>query len=115
VRNGADQLLPDEFGPQGGAFHGAGRAEPSLLAGEGDEVCISAGVAPDARDAALGKAAPEKAIDRFRDNPSWRAKCPFEALFVFPGEAVDELVKDCVEGGPLGAPGTVEFRFIESR
>jgi len=33
VGDGADHLLPDEFRPQGGAFGGAGRAEPSLFAG----------------------------------------------------------------------------------
>jgi hypothetical protein len=53
VGDGADHLLPDEFGPQGGALGGAGRAEPPLLAGEGDEIFVSAGVAPDAREAAL--------------------------------------------------------------
>jgi len=35
-------------------------------------------------------------------------------LFVFPSEAVEELVKDSVEGGPLGAPGTIELRVIKS-
>jgi hypothetical protein len=59
VRNGADHPLPDEFHPQGGAFGAAGGAEPLLFAGEGDEVFVSADVAPDAREAALGKAAPE--------------------------------------------------------
>jgi hypothetical protein len=59
VRNGAYHLLPDEFRPQGGAFGAAGGAEPSLFAGEGDEIFVSADVAPDAREAALGKAAPE--------------------------------------------------------
>ena len=59
VRNGADHLLPDEFHPQSGAFGAAGGAEPSLFAGEGDEIFVSADVAPDAREAALGKAAPE--------------------------------------------------------
>jgi len=59
VRNGADHLLPDEFHPQGGAFGAAGGAEPSLFAGEGDEIFVSADIAPDAREAALGKAAPE--------------------------------------------------------
>jgi len=64
VGDGADHLLPDEFRPQGGAFGGAGRAEPSLLAGDGDEVFVPTGVASDARETALGKAAPEKAFDR---------------------------------------------------
>ena len=57
VQNGADHLLPDEFHPQGGAFGAAGGAEPSLIAGEGDDIFVSADVAPDAREAALGKAA----------------------------------------------------------
>jgi hypothetical protein len=69
VGDGADHLLPDEFRPQGGAFGAAGGAEPSLFAGEGDEIFVSADVAPDAREAALGKAAPEKALDGFRDDP----------------------------------------------
>ena len=69
VRNGADHLLPDEFHPQSGAFGAAGGAEPSLFAGEGDEIFVSADVAPDAREAALGKAAPEKTLDGFRDYP----------------------------------------------
>jgi hypothetical protein len=55
----SDELLPDEFRPQGGAFGGAGWKEPPLLAGECDEIFVPAGVAPDAREAALGKAAPE--------------------------------------------------------
>ena len=114
VRDGADHLLPDEFGPQGGAFRGAGGAEPPLLAGEGDEGFVSADVAPDAREAALGKAAPEKALDGLRDDPPQRAEDPLEPLFVFPGEPVEELVKNGVEGGPLGAPGTVELRVIKS-
>jgi hypothetical protein len=59
VGDGADHLLPDEFRPQGAAFSGAGRAEPSLFAGEGDEVFVPTGVASDARETALGKAAPE--------------------------------------------------------
>ena len=70
VGDGADHLLPDEFRSQGGAFRGAGRAEPPLLAGEGDEVFVPPNVAPYAREAAFGKAAPEKALDRFRDDPS---------------------------------------------
>ena len=69
VGDGADHLLADELDPQGGAFCGAGRAEPPLLAGKGDEGFISAGVAPDAREAAFGKAAPEKALDGLRDDP----------------------------------------------
>jgi hypothetical protein len=39
---------------------------------------------------------------------------PLEPVFVFPGEAVEILVKDSVEGGPLGPPGAVKFRFIDS-
>ena len=69
VGDGADHLLPDEFHPQSGAFGAAGGAEPSLFAGEGDEIFVSADVAPDAREAALGKAAPEKTLDGFRDYP----------------------------------------------
>ena len=34
-----------------------------------EEVFVSAGVAPYTREAAFGKAAPEKALDRFRDDP----------------------------------------------
>jgi hypothetical protein len=115
VGDGADHLLADEFRPQGGAFRGAGGAETPLLAGEGNEIFVSAGVAPYAREAAFGKAAPEKAIDRFRDDPPQGAEGPLEPQLVFPGKAVEELVKDGVEGGPLGASWAVEFRFIESR
>ncbi len=114
VRDGVDHLLPDELGPQGDALGGTGRAEPPLLAGEGNEIFVSAGVAPYARETAFGKAAPEKAVDGLRDDPPQGAEGPFEALFVFPGEAVEELVKDGVEGGTLGAPGTVELRVIKS-
>jgi hypothetical protein len=57
VRDGADHLLPDELSPQGSALRRAGRAEPPLLAGEGDEIFVSAGVAPYTREATLGKAA----------------------------------------------------------
>jgi hypothetical protein len=64
-----NHLLPDEFHPQAGAFGAAGGAEPSLFAGEGDEIFVSADVAPAARQAALGKATPEKALDGFRDDP----------------------------------------------
>lgn len=67
-----------------------------------------------AREAALGNAAPEKALDGLRDNPPQGAESPFEPMFVFPGKTVEELVKDCVEGGPLWAPGTVELRGIKS-
>jgi len=69
VGDGAEHLLPDEFHPQGGAFGAAGGAESSLFAGEGDEIFVSANIASDAREAALGKAAPEKALDGFRDDP----------------------------------------------
>ncbi len=58
--------------------------------------------APDAREAALGKAAPEKALDRFRDDPPERTEGLFEVLFVFSGEAVEALVKDGVEGDRSG-------------
>jgi hypothetical protein len=68
VGDGANHLLPDEFHPQAGAYGAAGGAEPSLFAVEGDEIFVSAVVAPDAREAALGKAAPEKALDGFRDD-----------------------------------------------
>jgi hypothetical protein len=115
VGDGADHPLPDEFRPQGGAFGAAGGAEPSLFAGEGDEIFVSADITPDAREAALGKAAPEKALDGLRYDPPQWAEGPLEPLFIFPGEPVEELVKDCVEGGPLGTSGTVEFRFMESR
>jgi hypothetical protein len=111
----ADHLLPDEFSPKGGAFGGAGRAEPPLFAGEGDEIFVPAGVASYSRETAFGKAAPEEALDRFRDDPPQGAEGPFEPQFVFPGKAVEELVKDGVEGGPLGASWAVEFRFIEFR
>ena len=72
-------LLPDEFRLQSGAFGGAGRTEPPLLAGECDEVFVPAGVAPDVREAALGKAAAEKAFDGLRDDPPQRAEGPLEA------------------------------------
>jgi hypothetical protein len=62
---GADHPLPDEFHPQGGAFGAAGGTEPTLFAGEGDEIFVSADIAPDAREAALGKAAPENQEDFF--------------------------------------------------
>jgi hypothetical protein len=114
VGDGADHLLPDEFGPQGGALGGAGGAESPLPAGEGDETFVSACVAPYTREAAFGKAAPEKALDRFRDDPPQGAEGPLEALFVFPGESVKELLKNGVEGGPLGAPGSVELWVIKS-
>jgi hypothetical protein len=65
VGDGADHLLPDEFGPQGGAFSGARRAESPLLAGEGNEIFVSAGVAPDARETALREAAPEESLYGF--------------------------------------------------
>jgi len=65
LRNGAEYLLPDEFHPQSGAFGAAGGAEPSMRAEEGNEIFVSADVAPDAREAALGKAAPEKVLDGF--------------------------------------------------
>ena len=38
VGDGTDHLLPDELGPEGGAFGGTGRAKTSLLAGIGDEI-----------------------------------------------------------------------------
>jgi hypothetical protein len=57
VGDGADHLLPDELGPQGGAFGGTGRAKTSLLAGKGDEIFILASVASDACESVLGKAA----------------------------------------------------------
>jgi len=60
------------------------------------------------------KAAVEKSLDGLRDDPTQRTEGPLEPVFVFPGEEVEELVKDCVEGGPLGPPGAVEFRFIGS-
>jgi hypothetical protein len=107
------RMLPDEFRTQGGAFGGAGRAEPSLFAGEGDEVFIPTGVASDARETSLGKAAPEKAFDGLRYDPPQRAEGPLEPLFIFPGEPVEELVKNGVEGGPLGASGAVEFRYVD--
>ena len=56
----------------------------------------------------------EKALYRLRNDPPQRAEGPFESVFVFPGEAVEELVKDGVEGGPLGPPGAVELRVIKS-
>ena len=39
-----------------------------------------------------------------------RPEGPLEPMCVFPSEAVEELVKDSVEGSPLGATGAVEFR-----
>jgi hypothetical protein len=42
VRDGADHLLPNELGPQGGALRGTGRAKTSLLAGKGDEPAAQA-------------------------------------------------------------------------
>jgi hypothetical protein len=77
VGDGADHLLADELCPQGGALGGAGGAEPPLLAGEGDEVFVPAGVAPYAREAAFGKAAPEKAVDGLRDDPPQGTEGPF--------------------------------------
>jgi len=65
VGNGADHLLPDEFGPQGSTLRRAGRAEPPLLAGEGDEIFVPAGVAPYTREAAFRKAAPENSNIRY--------------------------------------------------
>jgi hypothetical protein len=114
VGDGADHRLADELCPQGGALGGAGGAETPLLAGEGNKIFVSAGVAPYAREAAFGKAAPEKALDGLRDDPPQGTEGPFEPNFVFPGKAVEELMKDCVEGGPLGTPGTVELRVIKS-
>jgi len=57
VGDGADHLLPDELGPEGGALGGTRRTKTSLLAGKGDEIFILATVAPDARESVLGKAA----------------------------------------------------------
>jgi len=114
VRDGVDHLLPDELGPEGGAFGGTGRAKTSLLAGKGDEIFIPAGIAPDARESVLGKAAVQESLDVLRDDPTQRTEGPLEPVFVFPGEAVEILMKDSVEGGPLGPPGAVEFRFIDS-
>jgi hypothetical protein len=43
-----------------------------------------------------------------------RGGSPAPGRIICPGEAVEIMVKDSVEGGPLGLPGAVEFRFIES-
>jgi hypothetical protein len=49
-----------------------------------------------------------------RDDSTQRTEGPLEPVFVFLGEAVEIMVKDSVERGPLGSPGAVEFRFIDS-
>jgi hypothetical protein len=114
VGDGADHLLPDKLGPEGGALGGTRRAKTSLLAGKGDEIFIPAGIAPDARESVLGKAAVQKSPDGLRDDPTQRTEGPLEPAFVFPGEAVEIMIKDSVEGGSLGPPGAVEFRCIDS-
>jgi hypothetical protein len=70
VGDGADHLLPDELSPEGGSLGRTGGAKTSLLAGKGDEIFIPAGVAPDACEAALGKAAVQKSLDGLRDDPT---------------------------------------------
>ena len=54
-------------------------------------------------------------FDGLRDDPTQRTEGPLEPVLVFPGEAVEIMVKDSIEGGPLGTPRAVEFRLIESR
>ena len=85
-----------------------------MLTGEGDEIFVSACIAPDARESALGKPAVQKSLDGLRDDPTHRTEGPLEPVFVFPGKVVEIMVKDSVEGGPLGPPGAVKFRFIDS-
>jgi hypothetical protein len=97
-----------------GSLDGTGRAKSSLLAGKGDEIFIPAGIAPDARESDLGKAAIRESLDGLRNDPAQRTEGPLEPVFVFLGEAVEIMVKDSVERGPLGSPGAVEFRFIDS-
>ena len=88
--------------------------KPPLLAGKGDEVFLAARITPDACEAALGKAAVQKSLDGLRDDPTQRTEGPLEPVFIFPGDAVEIMVKDNVEGGPLGTPRAAEFWFIES-
>ena len=97
VRDGADHLLPDELSPEGGALGGTRRAKTSLLAGKGDEIFIPVGVAPDACEAALGKAAIQESLDGLRDDPTHRTEGPLEPVDVFPGKTVEIMVKDSVE------------------
>jgi hypothetical protein len=115
VRCGADHMLPDKLGPQGGALGGTGRTNTSFLIGEGDEILVSACVAPDSRESALGKAAVQKSLDGLRDDPTHRTEGLLEPVFVFPGEVVEIMMKDSVEEGPLGMPEAVDFRLTESR
>ena len=86
-----------------------------MLTGEGDEIFVSACIAPDARESALGKPAVQKSLDGLRDDPTHRTEGLLEPVFVFPGEVVEIMMKDSVEGGPLGMPGAVEFLLTESR
>jgi hypothetical protein len=64
VRDGADQPVAEEFGPERRALGGARRAETPLLARKGDEVFVAARVAPDPREAAFGETADSR-ISRF--------------------------------------------------
>jgi hypothetical protein len=86
-----------------------------FLIGEGDEILVSACVAPDSRESALGKAAVQKSLDGLRDDPTHRTEGLLEPVFVFPGEVVEIMMKDSVEEGPLGMPEAVDFRLTESR
>jgi hypothetical protein len=56
---------------------------------------------------------PISAFGGLRDDPPQETEGPFEPAFVFPGEAVEEQVKDGVEGGPLVVSGAVELRVIK--
>lgn len=56
------------------------------------------------RESALGKATVEKSLYGLRDDPTQRTEGPIEPVFIFPGEAVEIMVKDSVEGGRSGRP-----------
>ena len=89
VGDGADHLLPDELSPEGGSLGRTGGAKTTLLAGKGDEIFIPAGVAPDACEAALGKAAVQKRkpVNRYgeRTEEPWRVEPhPFQTSIKLP-------------------------------
>jgi hypothetical protein len=74
VRHVMDDMLFEKFGPQNGALGRTRRAETALLAGKCDEILYAARITPNAREATLGKAAPEEPLDCFRDNRPQRSE-----------------------------------------
>ena len=110
VWDGEEDRLDEVLSGERGGAGGAGRAEPSAAAGEGEQALGASGIESNPGETSFVPSAVQVGIGGCADDWEPGSIDRGEAVVIDGGEGFEVTVDDLVEGGGPGAPRAVDGR-----